>query len=258
MRIKLSLFIISCLLVAAACKKQSASASGGSSSDSAFVHTEGGIIKDASGNTLQLQGVAFGNEVWSDNEVPATHHNETDFMRVKNMHMNVIRFYMNYKTFESDAAPYSYKQTGWDWIDTNIAWAKNNGIGLILNMHVPQGGYQSQGTGDALWNVTENQNRLAALWAAIAKKYKDEPAIIGFGLVNEPVPVTSLQQWQQLAQRIVNAIRAEDKHHIVFVERPIWIKNATGEDANYNFPVITDNNLVYEFHTYDPFQFTHQ
>jgi endoglucanase len=125
-------------------------------------------------------------------------------------------------------------------------------------MHYPQGGYQSQGTGDALWNINENQNRLTALWAAIAKRYKDEPAIIGFGLVNEPVPVSSLQQWKQLAQRITDAIRKEDKHHIVFVEKPIYIKSSPPEDANLNFPVINDNNLVYEFHTYDPLVYTHQ
>lgn len=257
MRISFAFTIASCLLVFICCKKQSAPGTGGTLPNAAFLHTEGSFIKDKNGKTLQLKGIAFGNEVWSDN-LPLTHHNEADFIRLKNMHANTIRFYMNYKIFESDAAPYSYKQSGWDWIDTNIAWAKKHDIGLILNMHVPQGGYQSQGTGDALWNIPENQNRLTALWAAIAEKYKDEPAVIGYGLVNEPVPVTSLQQWQQLAQRIVNAIRAKDKHHIVFVEKPIWIKNVQYEDANYNFPAINDNNLVYEFHSYDPFQYTHQ
>lgn len=241
-----------------ACKKASVPSPTDNIHDSAFVHTAGSLIKDANGNTIKLRGVAFGNEVWSDNEVPLTHHNETDYMRVKSMHMNVIRFYMNYKTFESDNAPYTYKQTGWKWIDDNVAWAKKYGIQLILNMHYPQGGYQSQGTGDALWNNNEDQKRLTALWAAVAKKYKNEPAIIGFGLVNEPVPVSSLQQWQQLAQRITDAIRKEDKRHIVFVEKPIWIKSNPPEDANLNFPIINDNRLVYEFHTYDPIEYTHQ
>jgi len=109
-----------------------------------------------------------------------------------------------------------------------------------------------------LWNNLENQNRLTALWAAIAKKYKDEPTIVGYGLVNEPVPVNSLQQWQQLAQRITNEIRKEDRNHIVFVEKPIYIKNTGGEDANLNFPIINDDNVVYEFHYYDPIEYTHQ
>lgn len=180
-----------------------------------------------------------------------------DYARVKDMGMNIIRFYLNYKIFEDDSNPYTYKQTGWDWIDQNIAWAKKYGVFLILNMHAPQGGYQSQGTGDALWTDIENQNRLTALWKAIAQKYKNESQIIGFGLVNEPVPTTDLSQWQQLAQRITNEIRTVDKNHIVVVERAIYVKGKP-ETTDYNFPSISDNNLVYEFHIYDPFEYTHQ
>jgi endoglucanase len=125
-------------------------------------------------------------------------------------------------------------------------------------MHAPQGGYQSQGNGDALWNEVENQNRLKALWKAIATKYKNEPTIIGYGLVNEPVPISSLNQWQQLAQHITNSVRQVDTNHLVFVEKPIYIKNVPGENADLNFPIIADSKVVYEFHFYDPIQYTHQ
>ena len=239
------------------CRKNNSSNPSGTA-DSLFVHTDGNRIIDADGNPIMLYGVAFGNEVWSANEIPATHHNETDYMRLQEMNMNAVRFYLNYKTFESDNNPYNYKQSGWDWIDKNVAWAKKYGIYLILNMHYPQGGYQSQGTGDLLWSSTESQNRLTALWGAIAKKYKDEPAIIGFGLVNEPVPVNSLDQWRQLAQRITDEIRKSDKNHIVFVEKPIYIKSGVPENANLNFPEINDDKLVYEFHAYEPHLYTHQ
>jgi endoglucanase len=222
-----------------------------------FLTISGTQILDTNNQPVRLQGIAFGNEVWSDKEIPNTHHGEIDFSRVKDMGMNVIRFYLNYKTFENDASPYQYKQSGWDWLDQNIAWAKKYGIYLILNMHVPQGGFQSQGNGDALWSNTENQNRLAALWKAIAQKYKNETQIVGFGPVNEPVPTTDVSQWQQLAQRITNEIRTVDKNHIMFIERAIYVKGKQ-ETANYNFPTINDSKTAYEFHIYDPFQFTHQ
>ena len=54
-------------------------------------------------------------------------------------------------------------------------------------MHCPQGGYQSQGNGAALWTDPENQRRLVKLWGEIARRYADEPAIQGDGLINEPV-----------------------------------------------------------------------
>jgi endoglucanase len=255
----LQLFLIAVLwgftCVTTACKKSKKQIS--DNSNGAFLKTSGTKILDASGQPVRLRGIAFGNEVWSDKEIPNTHHGEIDYSRVKDMGMNVIRFYMNYKTFEDDAAPYQYKQSGWNWINQNIDWAKKYGIYLILNMHVPQGGFQSQGNSDALWSNTENQNRLAALWKAIATRYKDESQIIGFGPVNEPVPTNDISQWQQLAQRITNEIRMVDQNHIMFIERAIYVKGKT-ETEDYNFPSITDNNTAYEFHIYDPFQYTHQ
>lgn len=240
------------------CKKNKSPDNGGGPTANSFVHATGKTIVDANNQEVQLKGVAFGNEVWSDADIPITHHDEEDFKRVKEMNMNVIRFYINYKTLESDSNPYTYKQNGWDWLDKNIAWAKKYNIYLIINMHVPQGGYQSQGKGDALWTNVENQNRLTALWKAIAEKYKDEPQVIGFGLVNEPVPTSSKLQWQQLAQRITDEIRKVDRQHIVFIEKPIYVKGLYTEDADLNFPAINDNNKVYEFHIYDPILYTHQ
>lgn len=248
------IFLLSILVSFLSCQKKKSSST---VKTGAFFQARGSLIAGPDGNPVKLQGVAFGNEVWND-DIPTTHHSEEDFNRLKGMNMNTVRFYLNYKIFEDDSRPYSYKQAGWDWIDKNIAWAKKYGIYLILNMHFPQGGYQSQGKGDALWTNVEHQNRLTALWSAIAKRYKDESTVIGFGLVNEPVPVSSLSQWQQLAQRITNEIRKSDQNHILFIEKPIYIKNSAGENADLNFPIINDNNIAYEFHIYDPYQYTHQ
>lgn len=223
-----------------------------------LLQLDGTQIVDANKNPVYLQGVAFNNFIWSNTPIPEEHHNELDYKRVKDMGMNTIRFYMNYSFFEDDSSPYTYRQSGWDWLDQNIAWAKKNDVYLILNMHTPQGGYQSQGEGNALWNDVENQNRLVALWKAIAERYKDEVQIAGFGPVNEPVPSRSMQQWSDLAQRLIDEIRAVNKHHLLFIEKVIYVKGNFSADENLNFPVVTGTNLVYEFHGYEPYFYTHQ
>lgn len=253
-------FVIFFVLVAGfACKKNKSTANDTITPlTNTFLHRLGKQIVDGNNQPILLKGVAFGNEVWSDKEIPNTHHTEEDFKRVKEMNMNVVRFYINYKTFENDNSPYQYKQSGWDWVNQNIAWAKKYGVYLIINMHVPPGGFQSQGNGDALWNNTENQNRLTALWKVIAERYKNEAQVAGYGLVNEPVPPQSMQQWKTLAQRLADAIRSVDKKHLLFAEQAIYVKGVSSEDANNNFPLIADDNTAYEFHIYDPFLFTHQ
>lgn len=210
-------------------------------------------------STIMLRGMAFGNLVWNDQYSPTQHHTEVDYERLNKLGMNAIRFYLSYKTFEKDSNPYTYLESGWNWIDQNIEWAKAHGIYLILNMHVPQGGFQSQCDGGELWSVAENQTRLAALWKEIANRYKDEPQIAGYDLLNEPIPTTSTNEWSTLAQRIIDSIRTVDNNHLIVTERAIALDCDYGySDANNNYPQIDEENLMYTMHLYDPYEFTHQ
>jgi endoglucanase len=227
-------------------------------STSRFLHVSGTSILDSNNNPILLRGVGFTNNVWTTENLQSVHHAEIDYQRVKTMGMNVIRFYMDYHSFEDDANPYNYKQSGWDWLAKNILWAKANKIYLILNMHIPQGGFQSPGEGDALWTNSENQNRLSALWKAIAARYVNEKQIAGFGLVNEPQPLNSVDDWRQLAQNITTNIRLVDNNHIIFLEKALSIRSNPPETADLDFPVLAGNNLAYEFHTYDPTSYAFQ
>ncbi|MBO9698653.1 MAG: cellulase family glycosylhydrolase [Sporocytophaga sp.] len=217
------------------------------------------LVLSESGEKIMLRGLAFGNRVWINDPVPSEHHTEADIERVSKIGMNCIRFYMNYQTFESDAAPYTYKDAGWNWIDQNIAWAKKHNVYLILNIHVPQGGFQSQCKGDALWTNQTNQDRLVALWKAIAEKYKNEPQIAGYDLLNEPTPSGTIQNWDNLATRITDAIREVDNNHLIILANAIALGcNYSFNDGKNNFPRTEDENVMYTLHSYDPYEYTHQ
>jgi len=218
----------------------------------------GETIVAGDGHPVRLRGVAFGNQVWGGRAVPDTHHGEIDYGRVRAMGMNAIRFYMYHGTFEDDRAPFVYKEAGWRWLDTNIAWARRHGVYLILNMHVPPGGFQSNGEGHALWDEPANQDRLVALWRAIAARTAKEPMIAGYDLLNEPGVTRSKEQWQLLAARIAHAIREVDAEHLLIVERVNSIARQWKNDADMNFFLLDDPNVVYTFHFYEPFAYTHQ
>ncbi len=235
-----------------------------------FVRTDGtGLI--CRGKPFLIKGISMGNDVWSNPaSAPVGDHDEASFREIAALGFNCVRFYLNYALFESDDAPGQYRQEGFDWVSRNIGWAKKHGIRLILNMHVPQGGYQSQGGGDRLWTDRDCQERLTALWGRIAEVYADEETVIGYGLVNEPMPVgrtdarDGLRVWQELAQETADRIRLADKNHIIFVEKVLAVKDPdTGEtdwslSPSEQFVTIRDSRTVYEFHTYDPHAFTHQ
>ncbi|WMJ73964.1 cellulase family glycosylhydrolase [Cytophagaceae bacterium ABcell3] len=227
-------------------------------SSQSFVTREGTLLK-YQGEEILLRGFAFGNRVWIGDPLPNEHHGEEDYQEVNEMGLNAVRFYLNYLTFEDEENPYTYKEEGWEWIDQNISWAKKHDVFLILNIHVPQGGFQSQCEGTALWEEQENQERLVALWKAIAERYKDETQIAGYDILNEPTPTESVEQWSLLAQEIIDNIRSVDDNHLIIAERAIAIDCDYGyNDGNHNYPDITEDNLMYTVHFYDPHEYTHQ
>ncbi len=236
-----------------------------------FIHVSGSKILDENENEFLIKGIAFGNSVWSEPKTPnPNHHTANSYKEIAEFGFNSVRFYLNYNLFEDDSKPYEYKESGFDWLDINIKWAKKYGIKLILNMHVPQGGFQSQGNGTALWTNKENQKRLKALWTEIAKRYSNEPVIIGYGLINEPIiPFVntideSLGAYNTYIRSLVKAIRTVDKNHIIFVESVLAVKNLeTGKSTyggagGFTHNILSDKNIVYEFHNYSPHSFTHQ
>ncbi len=227
---------------------------------SKFIGVDGIYFVDTLGEPISLRGVAFGNEVWYNGGIPKTHHQKEDYKRVKDMGMNFIRFYMNTETFEDYDNPYTYKEEGWAWLDTNIAWAKEQGIYLNLNVHVPQGGFQSNGDGHALWDEEENQSRFTAFWLNLAKRYKDESTIASYDILNEPGTSETKEQWRVLAQRVIDSIRTVDTNHVVIVERVNSVKNSWAEDEDLNFIEVNDpcNKFAYQYHFYEPIEYTHQ
>ena len=271
-----------------------------------FYHVSDGQIVNGEGESVVLKGMSFDNCQWGNpssiEEGPANDHDAQSYFELAGMGLDHVRFDMNYGLFEDDDAPGEYKEEGFAWLDQNIEWAKAAGMKLILRMMHPQGGYQASSSvmvdqtegeasaatisgGKPLWidigpdgkptggeNYMALQQRLINLWAAIAERYADEPAIIGYDLVNEPVvpqlatKEETLGQWRDLAQRIANAIREVDENHIIFVQRLLtWFNAEDYNSTDWNHMteeetqvLIDDENTVYEFHFFEPFQFTHQ
>ncbi len=223
--------------------------------ESSFIRRQGsGLVVGPEARPIRLRGINFNNLHWELEPsliYGSKHHGEIDFERISEMGMNVIRFNLTYRAFEEDAKPYHYKEEGWKWLDQNIQWAKRHGLYLIMDMHVPQGGYQGGGdTGFPLWENPENQARLKALWAEMVRRYKNETCIAAWSLLNEPTPTEGQAQWEKLANQLITEIRTEDKHHLIIVERPLI---QGGE-----LFLVDDDNVMYEAHFYDPGHYTEQ
>lgn len=225
-----------------------------------FITRNGNKLTNGPGGPeIYLRGMCIGNRVWENIALPDQAQKEIDYARIQKLGMNTVRFYLNYKTLEDDANPFVYKPEGWAWLDSNLVWAKKNQLYVILNIHVPQGGFQSLCAGGGLWQTMANQDRFVALWKAIADRYKNETQIAGYNLLNEPIPTDSLAQWQHLEQRTTDSVRKVDNNHLIFSEKSIALNCNYGYDnGRGNFNILNESKLVYSIHTYDPYEYTHQ
>lgn len=108
----------------------------------------------------------------------------------------------------------------------------------------------------SLWDSTANQQKTIALWKKLAERYKDEPWIGGYDLLNEPnwgfsdsKDKNGCQEQQnkplrQLLMQITSAIREVDQKHMIIIEGNCWGNNYKGVLPQW------DNNMVLSFHKY--------
>ncbi|HEB62674.1 MAG TPA: hypothetical protein ENI82_05940, partial [Bacteroidetes bacterium] len=228
-----------------------------------FIRVSGrDLIVGADNSTIKLQGINFWaySDDLTDDPMDFVFNSYRfdwcDYANVDSLGFNCVRLNMDFRAFEDDNDPYVYKQEGWEWLERNIIYARNNGIYLLLDMHTPQGGYQSYGFTGEFWGnsneAIENRNRLKALWAEIATRYNSEPTIAGFDLINEPLPPTSGDYYDYI-QEVVDTIRSIDTNHIIDIEQAF-------SSSNGEFPhqLVSGGNIIYDTHFYHRWSYTSQ
>jgi endoglucanase len=246
-----------------------------------FVHTKAEELVDGSGQPLMLRGINLGNwfevegymfhfdggpqapreieeltnellgpakaeEFWR--QYRANYITEADIDRIAKMGFNSVRVPLHYKFFTSDDAE------GFKLVDQLVEWAKKDGIYVILDMHCAPGGQTGSNIDDSwgypwLYSSQEAQDETVAIWKRIAEHYKSNPTVLGYDLLNEPLP-----NWPKLQifkrelvpvyMRIAAGIRQVDKNHVLILGGANW-------DTDFGvFSGAFDPNMMFTFHKY--------
>jgi endoglucanase len=254
------LLIVPLLVIAGCTLSRSNDARPPEENASAFVTAAGrGLALD--GEPTRLKAVNFSNlyhrNLNGADLLSSQHHSEEDFERAKAIGFNSIRF-----AFDGDWYVDS-PEVFWDWLDQNVAWAREHDMRLILDLHTPIGGFWLDPTSSDvsfdIWSDPRLQQQNADLWRVIAARYKDEPAIAAYDLLNEPVTTDATgEQWKVLARQMVAAVRSEDPNHLLVVGGIYGVNGRYGTTGVEQHFLVDDNNVVYDFHFYEPIKYTHQ
>lgn len=191
---------------------------------------------------------------------------EEDFDHCKEMGMNCLRlpfWYLNIVDMEGNFRENWYER--FDWFIEN---AKERGMYVILDFHgAPgsqngsdhsgvDGGSNKMLASQLFWGdkASDNQQLYYEIWEVIAERYKDEPAVAGYDLLNEPYCTYRYNTpysddalhavlWNTY-NKVYSKIRAIDEHHIIIMEAtwdPVDLPNPT----DYGW-----TNVMYEYHNY--------
>lgn len=177
-----------------------------------------------------------------------------DLRFIKQSGFNSVRVPFSYRLFASETTPARLEGEGYRHLDDVVAWCRKENLYVILDLHGAPGGQTGDNIDDSwgypfLFESAESQDLTVAIWRKLAARYRNEPTVIGFDLLNEPIAhhfdIASLNpRLEPLYRRIVAAIREVDRNHVIFLGGAQW-------DTNFKvFGPPFDSKLVYTFHKY--------
>jgi hypothetical protein len=176
-----------------------------------------------------------------------------DIRFIKKSGFNSVRVPFNYRLFVSEAAT-KLEGEGYRLLDDVVAWCRKENLYVILDMHAAPGGQTGDNIDDSwgypfLFESAESQDLIVNIWRKIAARYRNEPTVIGFDLLNEPIAhyfdAANLNpKLEPLYRKIVAGIREVNRNQLIFLGGAQW-------DTNFKFfgPPF-EGKLVYTFHKY--------
>ncbi|MBK9381524.1 MAG: cellulase family glycosylhydrolase [Chitinophagaceae bacterium] len=258
-------------------------------SNLSFLHTAGQDIINESGRKIFLRGVGLGNwllpegYMWKFGALgdrprkiekvvadligkekaaqfwKAFRENyitEADIRRIAELGFNSVRPALNSRLFLTEGNTPVYVEEGFQLLDSLITWCKKHKLYVIIDMHGAPGGQTGANIDDSPNDIPElfiekkYQDQLVALWVKIADKYKDEPTVAAYDLLNEPLPKAtgSAEKYKHLLvplyKRLTAEIRKIDQRHMITLEGFDWSNDWSLFDKPF------DNNVFYQFHYY--------
>ncbi|MDO5545358.1 MAG: cellulase family glycosylhydrolase [Eubacteriales bacterium] len=176
---------------------------------------------------------------------------ESDLKTISEWGLDHVRLPIDYNVIEDeDGLPL---ENGYRHIDDCVEWCEKYGLNLILDLHKTKGfSFDNKPEDNVMFDSPELRDRFVSLWLNIASRYGKKRNIT-FELLNEIAEIDS-SCWNALASHAISRIRPLAPDTKIIIGGTQW--NSVHTLALLDVP--KDENIVYSFHFYEPFLFTHQ
>lgn len=173
-----------------------------------------------------------------------------DIAFLRGLGTNTLRIPLGYHWFLDDLHPDTFVEKGFQQLERVVELCRRNGLRVILDLHSAPGGqnndwHSDNRTGQSLfWQYDCFQEQTCRLWREIARRYANDPWVIGYDVLNEPTYGLDREAINGFYARVTAAIREVDPYHILFLE---------GEDFGRSFELLDaprDEQTTFAVHFY--------
>ena len=178
---------------------------------------------------------------------------ESDLRTIHEWGLDHVRIPVDYDLLETQEG--AYRPEGFERLRTALGWCEKNHLNAIIDLHKTFGYSFDKGEGESgFFDNEADQERFYRLWEQIAEHFGDRTEHVMFELLNEVTDKGYLSAWQRIYSTCIERIRRIAPKVRILVGG-YW-NNAVSAVKDLLPP--QDENIIYNFHCYDPLLFTHQ
>lgn len=178
---------------------------------------------------------------------------ESDIKTIAGWGLDHVRLPIDYNLIQDNKG--DFIESGFAYIDSCIDWCGKYGLNMVLDLHKTCGYSFDEGEQEfGFFQSDEMIARFKKLWDKLAQKYGKFSGRLAFELLNEVVSEEDNAPWMKIAEDTIKIIRSYAPDIKILVGS--YMNNSAKTVKCITVPV--DENIVFNFHCYDPLLFTHQ
>ena len=176
-----------------------------------------------------------------------------DFAVIASWGLDHVRIPVDFNVLEDGQG--GYDAPGWARIDWALEQCEKHGLKTVLDLHKTAGFSFDPGHCETgFFGSDEYQDRFYRLWEEIARRYGKLSDRVVFELLNEVTDAGFIDVWNRISHECIRRIRAIAPDTYILV----------GSYHNNSAPALkdlaapADDKVIFNFHCYDPIEYTHQ
>lgn len=179
---------------------------------------------------------------------------EKDIEIIAGWGVDHVRIPVDYNIFENEDG--SFKVDGFERIAAALDMCRKHSLNVVLDLHKTAGfSFDNYGENESgFFESIPLQERFYRLWEEFARRFGADPEHIAFELLNEVTDKGFITEWNRISYECIRRIRIIAPDTLILVGS-YWNNSA---EAVKDLAAPLDDNVIYNFHCYEPMIFTHQ